>query len=64
VPDNAAWTIFAPDNKAFKDDDLQEYTGLSAEQLMRPENKKAFTQVGFAGATEDASSTGHNRWLL
>lgn len=46
IPADAAWTIFAPKNEAFSDDDIREETGLTAQQLLQPENKQALTQVG------------------
>jgi hypothetical protein len=45
IPADAAWTIFAPNNEAFSDDDIQEDTGLTAQQLLQPENRQALTQV-------------------
>jgi uncharacterized surface protein with fasciclin (FAS1) repeats len=45
IPADAAWTIFAPNNEAFSDDDIQEDTGLTAQQLLQPENGQALTQV-------------------
>lgn len=45
VPDDAAYTIFAPTNKAFKDSDVVKRTGLTAAQLLLPANKKALTSV-------------------
>jgi uncharacterized surface protein with fasciclin (FAS1) repeats len=46
IPADATWTIFAPNNEAFADDDVREETGLTAQQLLQPENKQALTQVG------------------
>jgi hypothetical protein len=45
IPAGAAWTIFAPNNEAFSDDDIKEDTGLTAQQLLQPENRQALTQV-------------------
>jgi uncharacterized surface protein with fasciclin (FAS1) repeats len=45
VPDDAAYTIFAPTNKAFEDSHVVKRTGLTAAQLLLPANKKALTQV-------------------
>jgi hypothetical protein len=43
---DTAWTIFAPTNEAFSDDDIRDETGLTAQQLLQPENRQALTQVG------------------
>ncbi|KAF6254952.1 fasciclin domain protein [Scenedesmus sp. NREL 46B-D3] len=45
IPADASWTIFAPTNEAFSDDDLREETGLTAQQLLQPENKEKLTQL-------------------
>lgn len=41
-----AWTVLAPSNKAFQDDDLFKKTGLTAAQLLLPANKAKLVQVG------------------
>lgn len=46
VPADAAYTIFAPTNKAFESADIKKATGLTAAQLLEPKNKEALTQVG------------------
>jgi hypothetical protein len=53
VPDDAAYTIFAPTNKAFADSDVVKRTGLTAAQLLLPANKKALTQVSPTGMVAD-----------
>lgn len=45
IPNDAAWTILAPTNEAFNNDDIREQTGLTAAQLLEPANKVALTQV-------------------
>lgn len=45
IPPNASWTIFAPTNEAFSDDDVREKTGLTAAQLLEPANRQALVQV-------------------
>uniref|UniRef100_A0A383WE16 FAS1 domain-containing protein n=1 Tax=Tetradesmus obliquus TaxID=3088 RepID=A0A383WE16_TETOB len=45
IPADAAWTIFAPKNEAFSDDDIREETGLTAQQLLQPKNRQALTQL-------------------
>nr|BBN91624.1 astaxanthin-binding pink protein of fasciclin family [Scenedesmus sp. Oki-4N] len=45
IPDDAAWTIFAPTNEAFADDDVREETGLTAHQLLEPANRDALVQL-------------------
>eukprot|EP00882_Tetradesmus_deserticola_P001175 GHRQ01001271.1.p1 GENE.GHRQ01001271.1~~GHRQ01001271.1.p1 ORF type:complete len:191 (+),score=69.53 GHRQ01001271.1:135-707(+) len=45
IPANAAWTIFAPTNDAFADDDIREDTGLTAQQLLQPANRQALKQL-------------------
>jgi hypothetical protein len=45
ISPTAAWTILAPTNKAWADDDLQEKTGLAVEQLMLPANRLKLVQV-------------------
>jgi hypothetical protein len=46
IPAGATWTIFAPTNDAFNDDDVREATGLTAAQLLKPANRQALAQVG------------------
>lgn len=46
IPAGATWTIFAPTNDAFNDDDVREATGLTAAQLLEPANRQALAQVG------------------
>ncbi|KAF6262785.1 fasciclin domain protein [Scenedesmus sp. NREL 46B-D3] len=45
IPNNARWTIFAPTNEAFADDDIREKTGLTAQQLLQPGNRQALVQL-------------------
>lgn len=45
IPADATWTIFAPTNEAFADDDIKEITGLTAAQLLEPANKQALTNI-------------------
>jgi len=40
-----AWTVLAPTNKAFQDDDLFKKTGLTAAQLLLPANKAKLVQL-------------------
>jgi len=39
------WTVFAPSNTAFQDDDLVTKTGLTAAQLLLPANKAKLVQL-------------------
>lgn len=45
IPATAEWTIFAPTNKAWAEKDLFKKTGLTAADLMLPENKNKLAQV-------------------
>lgn len=43
IPDGS--TVFAPDNAAMAKDDLKKRTGLTAADLLKPENKQKLVQV-------------------
>jgi hypothetical protein len=46
IPDDAAWTIFAPNNEAFNDSSVRwASTNLTAVQLLEPANKAALAKV-------------------